>query len=759
MNKPQNASEPFRGRVEDDHLLRGQGRFSADLDLPGQAHSAFLRSPHAHAEIVGVAVTAAAAMPGVRLILTGADLGAAGLRGLPCMPGQINADGAPLVVPEWPSLAVGRVRHVGQPVAMVVADTPAAALDAVEAITVEYRELPCVVDAAAKAPAIWPHAPDNVALDPRAGDAAGAAKAFAGAAHVVTTEVVNQRLVVAPMEPRAVVAAYNAADDMYVLHAGSQGVIALRDQVAHVMSLPPDKIRVISRDVGGCFGSKTHVYPEYAPLLVASRRLGRPVKWVATRADTFVSDTQGRDAALRGELALDAAGNFLALRVDGVVNIGAYLSTHGTFIATRVFQSCLASIYRTPAIAARIRCVYSNTVPIAPYRGAGRPEANLLIERLIDVAARQLGRDRVELRRQNVIPPTTFPYATPIGVTYDSGEFAALLDAALARADYAGFAARRDAARSRGKLRGLGIGCYLEVAGGTPTETARLDVAADGRVAIRSALQSNGQGHGTVFPRLVARALGLDPARVTMEEGDSAFIGSGVGSFASRSLMVGGAAMAVVAKNLIDAGRQRAADALEAAPADIEYAGGVFRVAGTDRAVTLAELAARSSLSVTGEGRAPTTFPNGCHITEIEIDPATGAVEIVSHVAIDDVGVCIDRTLVEGQMHGGITQGLGQVFLEAAVYDGGGQLLTGSFMDYALPRADDLPLYDCALREVPCRTNALGVKGAGEAGTTGALCAGYNAVMDALAPLGIAQVDMPATPARLWALIAAATRR
>jgi aerobic carbon-monoxide dehydrogenase large subunit len=746
------------GRVEDAKLLTGKGSFSADLSLPGQLHVAFVRAPHAHATIRAIDAQAATGIAGVRLVLTAAALRAAGIGNLPCMPGQTNADGTPMHVPPYPPLAEDRVRHVGQPVALVVAESAEAALDGAEAVAVEYGDLPAVADlrqaVAPDAPLLWPEAKGNLALDYRAGDAAAVDAAFARAAHVVSVEAVNQRVVVNALEPRAVVASHDSASDSYTLHAGSQGVIALRNQVAATMKLPPERLRVVSRDVGGAFGAKTPVYPEYPALLLAAKRLGQPVKWTASRNESFLSDTQGRDTIMRGELALDRDGAFLAMRIDVLANIGAYLSFHGTYINAGNFWRCLASLYRTPAIAARVRCVYTNTVPVGPYRGAGRPEANLIVERLVDAAARALKIDRAELRRRNLIPPASMPYAAPTGVTYDSGAFEAVLDRALALADHAGFEARRKAARERGVLRGIGIACFLELAGGPANETAHIRLEPDGRVALMVGTQSNGQGHATVFPRLAAKRLGIDPERVRLTEGDSAVIGSGMGSFASRSLVAGGSATIAATDKLIERGREKAAELLEASAADIEYAAGAFRVAGTDRTLSLSELGKRTGgLAVTAEGSTAPTFPNGCHICEVEIAPDTGDVTVVGYVAVDDSGVAIDPAIVEGQIVGGVAQGLGQVLIEHGIYGDDAQLLSGSFMDYALPHADLLPPIVCELHQVPCRTNPLGAKGAGEAGTTGALCAGYNAVLDALAPLGIADLEMPATPARVWQAI------
>ncbi|MCR0983771.1 xanthine dehydrogenase family protein molybdopterin-binding subunit [Roseomonas populi] len=746
-------------RIEDDRLLRGGGRYGADVTPEGVAAAAFLRSPMSHARLLRVDASAARAMPGVLAVLTGADL--PGFGRMAGVPPQRHADGRPMTVPEVPPLATDRVRFVGHPIALVVAETLHAAQDAAEAVEVEYEELPAVTgttyDPTPAAP-VWDHAPDNLALDFAAGDMAATEAAFAAAAHVVRAKIVSQRLVVCPMEPRSVVARFDAAADRFEMTGGSQGAAGLRDQIAALMGVDTARVRVVSGDVGGGFGAKTHVYPEYAALLEAARRIGRAVRWTATRSESFLSDTQGRDSVLEGELALDGEGRFLAVRLDSTVNTGAYQTSHATFTATSNLYRCLIGVYRTPAISLRVRCLYTNTVPTAPYRGAGRPEANAIMERLVEAAARQTGIDAVALRRRNLIGPAEMPYAAPNGLTYDSGDFPALLDRALALADHAGFPARREAARREGRLRGLGIACYLEIAGGTPFEDVRLELMPGGVIEIRGGMQSNGQGHATVFPRLVARELGIDPAAVRLGEGDSDLVPEGTGSVGSRSMTVGGAACLLASARLVEVLKERAAPLLEADAADLAWEAGRVVVAGTDRGLGLAELAARlGAVQVLERARADLTFPNGCHVAELEVEPTTGDLRVIRLVAVDDIGRVVDHTLAHGQVQGGIAQGLGQILGERAVYDPEtGQPLTASFMDYGLPRAEDLPAYVTELVEVPCRTNPLGTKGAGEAGTTGAFAAGYNALLDALAPAGIAEFPLPATPPRIWACLQAA---
>jgi carbon-monoxide dehydrogenase large subunit len=746
------------GRIEDARLLCGGGRYSDDTAPDGTAHAVFLRSAVAHAELRSVDISAAATLPGVLAVLTGEDLPG---MGKVLVPPQRHADGTPMQVPDWPPLARGRVRYVGEPVALVVAETRARAQDAAEAILIDQEELPASIETRhleTPAAPLWPHAPDNTVIDYAAGDAVAAEAAFAAAAHVVREELTSQRLVVCPMEPRSATARYDQATGRYELEVGSQGAAGMRNQVAAMMGLEASRLRVVTGDVGGGFGAKAHAYPEYAALLAATARVERPVHWVSARTEAFLSDTQGRDSTLAGELALDAEGRFLAVRVRSVVNTGAYQSASATMTATTNILRCIASVYRTPVVDVRVRCIYTNTVPTAPYRGAGRPEANLIVERLVERAAAQLGLDSVELRRRNMVVPDQMPYEAPNGVTYDSGDFPAVMDRALMLADHAGFAARRKASRAQGRLRGIGVGCYLEVAGGPPFEDVRLDVTPEGMVEIRGGMQSNGQGHATVFPRLVAAEMELPLDQVRLADGDSDAVPEGMGSVGSRSMTVGGAAALGAAQRLVEVLKSHAARLLEVDPGDLTCQGGRIGVAGTDVSLGLREIvAAAGPISVLERAKVGPTFPNGCHVAEVEIDPVTGKVALTGFAAVDDIGRVVDRTLADGQVQGGIAQGLGQVLTENAVYDPeSGQPMTGSLMDYGLPRADDLPPYVTEFAEFPARTNRLGTKGAGETGTTGSLCAAYNAVMDALGQAGVTRFDMPATPARIWAALAEA---
>jgi aerobic carbon-monoxide dehydrogenase large subunit len=750
----------WSGRVEDEALLRGAGRYAADAPMPRQAAASFLRSPHAFARIREVDTRAAAGVPGVLAVLTAADMAAAGVASLSRPMPLAGRDGTPLRAPPRPALAGDYVRHVGEPVALVVAETRTAALDAADLIEVDYEPLTPVVDlrraVEPDAPQIHRGAPGNIALDwglgatPETLPAIEAA--FRSAAHVARVSLVNQRIAVASLEPRGATATHDAATDSYTLRCGSQGVTVLRDQLVPILGIERDRLRVITGDVGGGFGMKSGAYPEYPALLVAAKRVGRPVHWMSLRAEAFVSDQLARDTLTEAELALDAEGRFLALRVKVLASMGAYVTPVGAFIATSNFARCLSSVYRIPHIRAEIRCVFINTVPTGPYRGAGRPEANYAIERLVDEAARLSGIDRVELRRRNFILPTEMPYKTPIGVTYDSGDFPAIFEEALERADLAGFAARRAASAKAGKRRGLGISCFLEHAGGVPVEGAALLFLGDGKLALDLAAGSTGQGHATIFRRIVAERLGIAETQIVTRSGDTALGVIGGGTVASRGTMTSGTASLRAAEMVIEKGRRVAARLLEAAEADIDYAGGAFRIAGTDRVLSLFDVAVQAAsgeaLDSNVRVEVPQSFPNGCHVCELEIDPETGEVAIIAYVAVDDCGTALDPMLVEGQIQGGVAQGIGQALAEDLVYDrASGQLLAGSFMDYAMPRADTVPDVRGALHPVPCRTNPLGVKGAGEAGTTGALAAVMNAIADAIPGIDI---DMPATAEKLW---------
>jgi carbon-monoxide dehydrogenase large subunit len=758
-------------RLEDPRFLSGQGRYVDDMDVAGQLHGIVLRSPHGHAAIIGVDTAAARAMPGVRGVFTAADLDADGIGPLPCI-AQV-ATVAPMIVPPRRALARGRVRHVGDPVAFVVADTSDQARDAAERIAVVYRPLPVVVDAmaalAAEAPLLWDEVPGNLSYRFERGDKAAVEAALSGAAHIVEIELVNNRLVVVPIEPRAAIGHYNAAADRLELLLTGQGVHSLRQQLADaVFHMPLDRILVRAPDVGGGFGVKNFLYPEWVLVLWAARRLGRPVKWIAERGEEFVSSAQGRDNHTRGRLALDQDGRFLALDVDTVANLGAYLSTNGPGSSTNSPASAMGGVYAIPAVFMAVRGAFTNTVPIDAYRGAGKPEANYLIERLVDRAARRLVLDPVALRRRNLI--SHFPYKSGLGVTIDCGRFAANLDEMAQRVLTDGFAARRRAAADRGKLRGLGIACFLETSRGTPGERAEIRFEPDARVALVLGTQSNGQGHETSFPQIAADLLGLPIAAFRFVQADTGEVKSGNGHGGARSMHMGGTALYQAAQMVLSKGRAIAGHLLQADANEVSFSAGRFTVGGGERGIDLSALAeaARDPANLP-DGMSPGldadayndsdvfTFPNGCHAAEIEIDPETGAVTLERYAAIDDYGRLINPMLTVGQVQGGLAQGIGQALLEHTVYDeGSGQLLSGSLMDYALPRADDLPPLDITLAELPTAVNPLGVKGAGQAGCIAAPQTIVNAILDALAPLGIEHIDMPATPERVWRAIRSA---
>jgi aerobic carbon-monoxide dehydrogenase large subunit len=757
-------------RVEDDVLLRGQGRYAADLPLPDQAYAYFVRSPHAFARVVGVAIEAARRAPGVVGILTAADLDAVG--GIGRHPPLAGRGGKPLIVPHRPALAAERVMHVGEPVAMVVADSVAAAQDSAELVAVDYEPLAAVTDARAAllpgAPQVWPQAPGNLAIDWPGPDADPESNAreveaiFAAAKFVARVAVTNQRIAVASMEPRGATASYDAAADLYTLRACSQGTTAMRENLLAILKVPKEQLRVVTDDVGGAFGLKTGPYPEYVALLLGAKKFGRPIHWMSGRSEAFLSDNQARDLYSEAELALDQRGRFLALRIRNTANLGAYLGAVGAAIPSLSFTRCLPGMYDIRRIDIVTRCAFTNTLPTAPYRGAGRPEANYTLERLVDEAARVTGIDPVALRRRNLIPPSAMPYKTAVGSTYDSGDFAPILDKALALAGHAGFKARRREAKSRGKCRGIGISCMLEHAGGTPLEGAWLTFPGDGTLTINLNVQSTGQGHASVFGRLVADRLGIPREKIVHRHGDSTLEIPGYASVGSRSAMTAGASIVKCVELIVDKGKRIAAMLFEAAEGDVVYEAGGFAVAGTDRRVSLFELATRASelqrrglieedLDTRATTESPFTFPNGVHIAEVEIDPDTGEMAVVAYTAVDDCGNVLDDMIVEGQLHGAVAQGLGQALMEQIVYDeGSGQLVTGSFMDYSMPRADDMPPIRDALCCVPATTNPLGVKGVGEAGTTASIAAVMNAVADAIPGGAAAHLDMPASAPRLW---------
>ena len=765
-------------RVEDEPLLRGQGRFIDDAPLPGQLYGCFVRSTHAHGKIRNIDLGAARTADGVLAVLTAADMQASGVGPVLRHPPVTGRGGAALVEPPRPALAAERVMHIGEPLALVVATSATRAQDAAERITFDYEELRPVLDAreaiAPGAPLLWPQAPGNVAIDwqcPSSADGTNekeVAAIIAAAPRVARVSQLNQRIAAATMEPRGGTASYDAATDRYTIRVCSQSAIVLRDALAATMRIEPSRLRVVTEDVGGAFGMKSPVYPEYPALLIAAKVLGRPVHWMANRAESFLADNQARDMFADGELALDENGKFLALRLSCVVNLGAYVGLVGVHLATHNFARCLPAMYAIPAIDVRVRCAFTNTVPTAPYRGAGRPEANYLVERLVEEAARITGVAPDKIRMRNLIAPSAMPYRTPVGTTYDSGDFPALFDKALALATHAEFPKRRRAAANRGRLRGIGISCFLEHAGGIPTEGAALVFPGDGMVELQLGSQSTGQAHASVFPRVAALALGIPLARVRMRQGDSDLGVASASTVASRSTVTAGTAVVRAAETVIRKGKKLASDALEAAEADLVYEAGSFVVAGTDRRIGLFDVAARAKdrrqsgesgedLDTKLTANTPQTFPNGCHIAEVEIDPETGATGLVGYTAVDDCGNVLDHMVVEGQVHGALVQGLGQALLEHLVYDRAGQLLTGSFMDYAMPRADDVPPLTAAEHSVPATTNPLGVKGVGEAGTTGALAAIMNAIADALP--GAAHMDMPATAEKIWAACRAADPR
>lgn len=751
-------------RLEDDRLITGHGEYADDTHLPGTAHMVLLRSPHAHAKIRNIDTADAREAPGVAAVYTFKDIDAAGLKPIPCAAVMPNKDGTPMVVPPRYALAKDLVSHLGEPVAAVVAETAAQARDAAELVRVDYDELEAVVDtlAAVTAKPIHPGTKSNVALDHELGDKAAVDAAFAKAAHVTTLKLINNRVVVNAMEPRACLASYDATADKYTLYTGSQGVHGMRTGIAkHVFGIEDAKLRVITKDVGGGFGMKSFIYHEYPLVMFAAKKLGRPVKWTSERSEAFLSDTQGRDHVTESSIALDKDHRITAIRTTTVAAMGGHLSYFAPFVPTLAAPGMQVGVYAIPAFYTATKCVFTNTVPVDAYRGAGRPEASYLIERLVDKAAHELKIDAAELRRKNFIRPDQMPYTFPNKLALDSGEFAANMDDAMNRADWSGFKSRATAAKAKGKLAGIGMAYYVEkTAGGF--EMAHVEVRADGEVHVIAGTQSNGQGHETAYAQLVAERLDVPIEIVKVTSGDSDALRAGGGTGGSRSLTMAGGAIGVAVKDIVEKGKQIASNELEAAATDIEYAAGKFRIAGTDRSMGLFEVAriAKTQANIEGvEGIAAdgefkngsNTWPNGCHICEVEIDPETGTTDITRYTIVDDFGKIVNPMLVEGQVHGGVVQGIGQAMGEEAVYDPqSGQLITGTFMDYWMPRADNMPTMSFKTNEVPCKTNPLGVKGCGEAGTVGAAPAFVNAVVNALAPYGIDHIDMPTTPLKIW---------
>jgi carbon-monoxide dehydrogenase large subunit len=766
-------AQPVR-RVEDPRLLKGAGRYADDIQPARQLHGIVVRSPYAAARIASIDVERARSVPGVAAVYTSADLNADGIGGVPCLVPMTNRDGTHRANPPHPVLADGIVRHVGDPVAFVVAETLAAARDAAELVEIEYDPLAPVTDPEAAlqagAPLVWPDVPGNQAFDWEIGDRVKTEALFAQADQVTKVRIVNNRIVVASMEARVALAEYDASAGRWTLSTNTQGGWLIKDAIsAEVFHEAADRFRVITPDVGGGFGMKLFLYAEHVLTCYAARMLGRPVKWASDRSEAFLCDTHGRDNVTEGEIATDKDGRFLALRTRNIANMGAYLSNFGPYIPTFAGTGVLASVYGFQSVYANVVGVFTNTVPVDAYRGAGRPESNYLVERLIDETARALGIDRVELRRRNMVRPTQMPHKTPVGKTYDSGDFVRVLEAGLDRFGWSGFDARRTEAASRGQLLGRGLSYYLEATAGAPSECAEIRFADDGFVDVYVGTQSTGQGHETAYVQLTADRLGVDGDRIRIRQGDTDTIPVGGGTGGARSLYSEGQAILATTATVIEKGKRAAADTLEAAPADIAFEAGRFAIVGTDRGIDIITLAAEQHRAVR-EGREGTildtaevakvdahTFPNGCHLAEVEIDPETGRTSVVRYVVCDDVGRAINPMIVRGQVHGGVAQGIGQAVFEHTVFDpDSGQLLSGSFMDYALPRAGDLPQIDVDFIEVPCATNPLGVKGAGEAGAVGSPPAVMNAILDALSVRGVRRLDMPATPARVWEALQAA---
>jgi aerobic carbon-monoxide dehydrogenase large subunit len=757
-------------RTEDPILVRGAGCYTDDVKLAGQAHAVMVRSRLAHGVIKRIDTSAARAMPGALAVYTGADL--AGYGTLKCIVPFNNRDGTPMKRPPRPALPTDKVRFVGDPIACVVAETLLQAKDAAEAVDVDIDPLPAVVRPQEAirpgAPLLHEEAPSNIALDYHYGDADTVAAAFAKAAHVTRLKLVNNRVVVNAMEPRSAVGVHDVASGRFTLHVPSQGVFGMKGSIADILKVEPNVVRILTGHVGGSFGMKAAPFPEYVCVLHAARALGRPIKWTDERSGSFVSDSHGRDHEVTAELALDADGSFLAVRITSFGNVGAFLSQVAPMPSTLNAVRNVQGVYRTPLIEVSTKCVFTNTTHVSAYRGAGRPEGNYYMERLIDVAADEMEIDRLELRRRNQIKPREIPRKTASGSTYDSGDFPGVLKQALEVADTKGFARRKRESRKRGKLRGLGIGSFLEVTAPPSKEMGGIRFEADGTVTIITGTLDYGQGHAAPFAQVLGEKLGIPFERIRLMQGDSDELLAGGGTGGSKSIMHSGTAIVEAAGKVIEQGKQIASHVLEAAAGDIEFAHGRFVIAGTDRSIGIMELAEklRSGINLPGaspstldvshvsEGPGAATFPNGCHVCEVELDPETGVIEIARYASVNDFGTVINPLIVEGQLHGGVIQGIGQALMEMTSYDADGQLLTGSFMDYALPRAGDSPQVTVVNHPVPATTNVLGVKGCGEAGCAGSLTSVMNAIADVLSEFGIRHLDMPATPYRVWRAIA-----
>ena len=782
---------PFEGigasvrRKEDVRFLSGRGNYTDDINRPGQLYAVMRRSDRPHAKILGIDTAAASAAPGVVAIFTGADMAKEEIGGLPCGWQIHNKDGSPMAEPPHPVLAVGKVRHVGDPVAVVIADTKQQARDAAELIAIDYQDLPSVSstpDALAPgAPLVHDEVPGNLCYDWHIGDKAVVDGVFAKAAHVVKLDLVNNRLVPNAMEPRAAIGDFDTSSGDYTLYTTSQNPHVIRLLMgAFVLHIPENKLRVVAPDVGGGFGSKIYHYAEEAIVTWASAKVRRPVKWTADRSESFMSDAHGRDHVSTAEMAVDADGKFLGLRIHTLANMGAYLSTFAPCVPTYLYATLLAGVYTTPVIYCEVKAVFTHTVPVDAYRGAGRPEATFLLERLVDCIAHDTGIDRVELRRKNFIAADAFPYQTPVALEYDSGDYQTTLRVALENSDYAGFEARRAEAAKRGKLRGIGVSTYLEACGIAPSavvgslgaraglyEVANIRVHPTGSVTVFTGTHSHGQGHETTLAQLVCDQLGVPLSQVDVVHGDTAKIPFGMGTYGSRSLAVGGSAMVKAMDKIIAKGKKIAAHLMEASVEDIEFANNTFTVAGTDKSKTLTDISLAAyvphnyPIDVLEPGLDETafydpknfTFPGGCHVAEVEIDPETGVTEVINFTAVDDVGRVVNPMIVEGQIQGGVAQGIGQALLEAAIYDKSGQLMSGSMMDYTMPRADNLPNFNVATENTMCTHNPLGSKGCGEVGAIGSPPAIMNAVIDALKQFGVRHIDMPATGPKLWSII------
>jgi aerobic carbon-monoxide dehydrogenase large subunit len=757
-------------RKEDDTLVRGKGKYTDDFNLPGQAYAWIVRSSHAHGIIKSIDTTAAKAMPGVLGVWTGADLASAGYGPYTCGLPLKNRDGTPLLQTNRTALMSDKVRYVGDPVGFVVAETLAQARDAAEAVVLDIEPLPAVTSAeeAAKpgAPLLYDHIPNNVALDYHYGDAPKVEAAFASAAHVTKLDITNTRVAVVAMEPRAALASYDRKSERYTIQVPTQGVAGNRTNLAkNLLKVPNDKVHLLTANVGGSFGMKNINYPEYMCILHAAKALGRPVKWTDERSTSFLSDSHGRAQQIHAELALDAEGKFLAVKISGYGNLGAYITGVAPSPLSLNVGKNIASVYRTPLLSVDIKTVLTNTTLMGAYRGAGRPEANYFMERLIDRAADEMGINRLTLRKRNFIKPAQMPFAASSGVTYDSGDFQGVFNEALEISDHAGFAKRKKESRKRGKLRGIAVGSYLEVTAPPGVELGKIVFEDDGSVKLITGTLDYGQGHATPFAQVMSDQLGVPFEAVKLVQGDSDIVHTGNGTGGSRSITASGMAIVEASKLVIEKGKKAAAHLMEAAEGDIEFAGGRFTIAGTDRSIDIMELSRRmregempegvpSSLDVDHTTKeVPSTFPNGCHVAEVEIDPDTGVVQIVRYTGVNDFGTIVNPMLVAGQLHGGVAQGIGQALMECVSYDESGQPITGSFMDYAMPRAEDIPMMAVGDHPVPAKSNPLGTKGCGEAGCAGSLSTIVNAVIDALSEFGIAHIDMPLTSERVWRAI------